>query len=445
MFNVKDKKVLVVGLGASGYAAAELSARKGAVVGITESSDNKEVRERLSRLSRYHPRYEIGRHTEEFCGSADLVVTSPGIDPGVLPLKVARKEGKEIIGELELAYRFCEAPIIAVTGTNGKSTTTELIGNIISRSGRHVVVCGNIGNPLSGEVNRLKKDSIAVVEVSSFQMETVKEFRPHIGVLLNVAEDHYERHGDFETYKAEKFRMFGNQSESDWAVLHSDLKGDPIARRIRAQKIFFGGPGSEASVEGGRVIMDIGGAGRVVIEEKDIPIRGVHNMENVACAILVSRIMGVEDRHAHEGVANFKGLSHRFERVTELGGVEFIDDSKATNIDATRRALESIDRKVVLIAGGRDKGGDYEAIFDLVKEKVKAMVVIGEASEKIKSAFSGAVTVVSAGDMSEAVKMSMREASEGEAVLLSPMCSSFDMFTDYKHRGRVFREEVERL
>ena len=420
-------------------------ARKGAVVRITESSDSKEVRERLSRLSRYRPQAETGRHTEEFCRDADLVVASPGIDPGSLPLAVSRKDGKEIIGELELAYRFCEAPIIAITGTNGKSTTTELIGNIISRSGRHAVVCGNIGNPLSGEVDRLKKDSIAVVEVSSFQLETVKEFKPYIGVLLNVSEDHYERHGNLEAYKAEKFRVFGNQSEDDWAVLHSDFRNDPMTRRIKGQTVFFGGPGSEVFAEHGRVIMDIGGAGRIVIEGKDMPIKGIHNMENVACAILVSRIMGVEDRYLREGVMNFKGLSHRFEKVAELDGIEFIDDSKATNIDATRRALESVDRKVVLIAGGRDKGGDYGAIFDLVKEKVKAMVVIGEASEKIKNAFSPAVTVIPAGDMSEAVERSVQAASAGEAVLLSPMCSSFDMFTDYKHRGKVFREEVKKL
>lgn len=441
--NVKNKKVLVVGLGASGYAAAELLVRKGAKVRVTESDDSAELRERLDSLSPYQVKAELGGHTGHFCGGADLVVASPGIDPGVLPISAARKQGIPVWGELELGGSFCRAPVIAITGTNGKSTTTELIGRIISLSGRHAVVCGNIGNPLCGEVASLTKESVAVVEVSSFQLETIKDFKPCIAVLLNVSEDHYERHGSYDKYKAEKFRIFSNQSGEDWAVLHSQFYGDPLTEGIRGQVLFFGAEkGKEISGEGSTVF-DMGGDG--VIDPEDIPLRGAHNLDNVICAILVSRIMGVGDRYIREGIMTFKGLGHRFETVGDLGGIEFIDDSKATNIDATRWALESMDKKVVLIAGGRDKGGDYLSILPVASEKVKAMVLIGEARERIKDAFSPSIPVLAAEDMAEAVKRASAVAKEGEAVLLSPMCSSFDMYSSYRERGEAFQGEVRKL
>ncbi|MEA3489133.1 MAG: UDP-N-acetylmuramoyl-L-alanine--D-glutamate ligase [Candidatus Omnitrophota bacterium] len=442
MIDVKGKKVLVVGLGISGYAAAELLSLKGARVRITESEDTAKLRERLEKLADYRVRSELGGHTKPFCADAELVVTSPGVDPGALPLSLAAKKGIPVVGELELGYWFCRAPIIAVTGTNGKSTTTEMIGRIISLSGRHAVVCGNIGNPLSGEVGELADESIAVVEVSSFQLETIKRFRPHIAVLLNVSEDHRERHGSYGCYKAQKFRIFENQTGEDRAVLHSDFYGDPMTEKIKSQLLFFGSEKkSHTAAKGFGMSSACSGTGGIVKAE-EIPLEGVHNMNNVICSVLVSRIMGIGDRYIREGIVTFRGLDHRFEKIGSFGGVEFIDDSKATNIDATRWALESVDRKVVLIAGGRDKGGNYFSILPLAKEKVKAMVLIGEAREKIKIAFSESIPVLTANDMAEAVRRACAVAREGEAVVLSPMCSSFDMFSSYKERGEVFQREV---
>jgi UDP-N-acetylmuramoylalanine--D-glutamate ligase len=445
MMELGNKKVLVVGLGVSGYAAAELVARKGGRVKITESADTCEVRERLEKLAPYRLQFEVGGHTEGFCSDAELVIISPGVDAQSLPLSIARRKRIPIVGELELGYWFCRAPIIAVTGTNGKSTTVELIGRILSLSGRHTVVCGNIGNPLSGEVHLLAEDSVAVVEVSSFQLETIKEFKPYIAVVLNIAEDHYQRHGNYDIYRTEKFKIFKNQSAGDWAVLHSDFYGDPQVEDIKGKLIFFGAEKAEVAVEKDGVAVEIGGRKEIILRTEEVPLKGLHNLDNVACSVLVSRIMGVDSGFICKGVRTFKGLGHRFERIGVFRGVEFIDDSKATNIDATRRALESMDRKVILIAGGRDKGGDYDSILPLVKEKVKTMVLIGEARDKIKSAFSPEVPVLAAENMADAVDMAFTEAGEGETVMLSPMCSSFDMFRDYKQRGEAFQREVRKL
>ncbi|MGB2601930.1 MAG: UDP-N-acetylmuramoyl-L-alanine--D-glutamate ligase [Candidatus Omnitrophota bacterium] len=442
MFDVKNKKIIVVGLGLSGRAAAQLLSERGAEVKVTESAEHEKVQKHLDALTGCSIEFELGRHTEEFCKDAYMVVTSPGVDPEALPLTVARSRNIPIIGELELGYLFCCAPVIAITGTNGKSTTTELIGDILACSGKHTIVCGNIGNPLSGEVDKLTEDSVAVVEVSSFQLETIKDFRPYIGVLLNVSEDHYERHGNLDAYKMEKFKIFRNQASDDWAVLHSDFQKDSMASQVKSRTVFFGQKDSMVLAEDGRVVAD---AGKFILEECDIPLKGIHNMENVACAVLVSKIMGVTEENIREGISAFRALHHRFEKVAEFEGVEFIDDSKATNIDATRRALESMNKKVVLIAGGRDKGGDYRSILPLIKEKVKTVVVIGEASSNITSAFGETIPVVSADSMSDAVEVSMQTANSGEAVMLSPMCSSFDMYTDYKHRGKVFQQEVRKL
>ncbi len=442
---LRDKKVLVVGLGVSGSAAAELAARKGAKVRVTESDDTDEIRQRLEKLAPYRMQFETGGHTEAFCGGAELVVTSPGIDAQALPLSIARDRNIPVVGELELGYRFCPAPIIAVTGTNGKSTTTELIGRILSLSGRHTVVCGNIGNPLSGEVHLLAKESVAVAEVSSFQLETIKEFRPHVAALLNISEDHYRRHGNYDIYKAEKFRIFKNQSAEDWAVLHSDLRSDPATKEIKSRLVFFGPKEAEVVAEEDGISIRAGGEEKVILRKEEIPLNGRHNLDNVACSVLISRIMGVDDHFIREGVKTFRGLSHRFEKIGSFRGVEFIDDSKATNIDATRRALESMDKKVVLIAGGRDKGGDYLSVLPTVRQKVRAVVLIGEARDRIKNAFSSAVPVLAAEDMAGAVEMAFSAAEKGEAVMLSPMCSSFDMFSDYKQRGEAFQREVRRI
>ncbi|MBD3426214.1 MAG: UDP-N-acetylmuramoyl-L-alanine--D-glutamate ligase [Candidatus Omnitrophica bacterium] len=441
MIDLRGKKVLVVGLGSSGRSSAELLQSKGALVKITEGSDSDPIRKNLERVKDLAAGWEIGGHTEKFCLDTDLVVTSPGVDPQALPLDAAKAGKIPVIGELELGYLFTRAPIIAVTGTNGKSTTTKLIGRILSMSGRDAVVCGNIGNPLTGEVENLREDSIAVVEVSSFQLETVKRFRPFIAVLLNISEDHYDRHGDLARYTDEKFRIFANQLSDDWAVLHSSFRKEERTGAISSRKLFFGKEGPDMVIGDGTLVTPEG----VLLKESDMALKGVHNLENVASAAIAARIMGVDDGCIKEAVRGFSGLDHRFQTVSQIDGVRYIDDSKATNIDATQRALESVEGKVILIAGGRDKGGDYRSILRPVREKVKRIVAIGEAADKINEAFSSYIPVDSAKDMSEAIRVSAECAAAGDTVLLSPMCSSFDMFTDYKHRGVVFQREVRRM
>lgn len=445
-FDPKDKKVLIVGLGASGFAAALFLARRGAKIKISEQLDGVAVRQRLDALAPYNVKFQLGSHTPEFCGDAEMVVVSPGVDASSPPLRAAVKSSVPIIGEMELGFMFCKAPVIAITGTNGKTTTTELIGRIISVSGKHTVVCGNIGNPLTGEVDTLTSDSVAVVEVSSFQLETIKTFKPRVSVMLNVTEDHYERHGNLGKYKAAKFRIFEKQDEHDWAVLNSSFRGDGLLNLVHSKKLFFGLSGDEAAcVKDGWLMVNIEDTVSRIMKWEEGQLEGEHNMENVACAALVAKIMGVSDDFIREGIRTFKGLGHRFERIGIFDGVEFIDDSKGTNIDATKRALESMDKKVVLIAGGRDKGGDYGSVRELVKNKVKTMVLIGEAAEKMKKVFSPAVPVIVAENMRDAVKIAASAAHGEDAVLLSPMCSSFDMFSSYKERGEVFQREVREL
>ncbi|MDD3088400.1 MAG: UDP-N-acetylmuramoyl-L-alanine--D-glutamate ligase [Candidatus Omnitrophica bacterium] len=444
MTDLEGKRVLIVGLGASGYAAAELLAKKGAEIKISEQLDGVAVRQRLDLLAPYGVKAQIGMHTADFCGDVDLVVVSPGVDSGSPALRAALKEGVPVIGEMELGFSLSPATMIAITGTNGKTTTTELIGRIMTVSGKHTIVCGNIGNPLTGEISKLTPDSVAVVEVSSFQLETIKKFKPRVAILLNVTEDHYDRHGNIRKYKGVKFKIFENQDESDWAVLNASFREDPLLSGVRSRKVFFGLSGKEdAFVQDGWLTVRFGDEISKILKWEGSLIEGAHNMENVACAALAAKIMGVSDQFIREGIMTFRGLGHRFERLGTFRGIEYIDDSKGTNIDATRRALESLEKKVVLIAGGRDKGGDYSSVVDVVKDKVKTMVLIGEAQEKMKKTFSSAVPVVLARNMKDAVRIASASAASGDAVLLSPMCSSFDMFSSYKERGEVFQREVK--
>ncbi|MCK4852229.1 MAG: UDP-N-acetylmuramoyl-L-alanine--D-glutamate ligase, partial [Candidatus Omnitrophica bacterium] len=377
MMDFKDKKVLVIGLGASGCAAAGFLAGKGAIVRVTENAGGPDIGRRAETLKSPRISIETGGHTKGFCADAEIAVVSPGVDVKSRELTAVLPEGIRIIGELELGFMFCPAPVVAVTGTNGKSTTVELIGRILSFSGKHVVVCGNIGPPFTGRVEELRRDSIAVVEVSSFQLETIRDFRPEIAVLLNVTEDHYDRHRSYNEYKKEKFRIFMNQDKNDWAVVYSDMRADGSLKGIKSRLAFFGRDKGMVKIKGADIIAEAGpGEPGFIMKTSEVPLRGGHNLDNVLCSILVSRIMGVDSGPVRKALSTFKGLEHRFESVGFLNGVEYIDDSKATNIDATKRALESLNKKTVLIAGGRDKGGDYRSILPLIREKVKMLVVM---------------------------------------------------------------------
>ena len=443
--DVKGKKILVVGLGSSGFSSAVLLSEKGAEVKVTDASDSEEIERKSKILREMGARVETGGHTKDFCEGQELVVMSPGVDRSIISGMLDKKKDIPVLGEMELGYLFCPAPIIAITGTNGKTTVTSLIGDIIALSGRHTIVCGNIGNPLTGEIGKISENSTVVLEVSSFQLEGIRSFTPRTAVLLNVTDDHYDRHGGFESYKELKFGIFSCQSISDNAVLNSDFRQDPSVKNIKSKIFFYGGTGCRYVADAGSVIFSHDGKDEVIITDKDTSLRGKHNMENIACCCQVAEIEGIPLSVVKKAVKDFRGLEHRFQEVGTFGGVVFIDDSKATNVDAAKRALESVNKRVVLIAGGRDKLGNYGVLNDLVKEKVSALVVIGEARERIKRAFSGLVKVYEAGTMEEAVEISISEAKSGEAVMLSPMCSSFDMFDSYAERGRVFRESVRRI
>jgi len=445
MLDIENKRILVLGLGVSGYAAAKFLTEKGCSLSISDNGDSPEIKKRAEELSQEGAGCEFGGHSQAFFKEADIVVVSPGVDTRPLCSSGVLPADSTLISTLELGYMFCKSPIIGVTGTNGKSTVTELIGSMISGSGRHTVVCGNIGNPLIGEVKNLTEKSIAIVEVSSFQLEAVREFRPRIAIVLNVAEDHYDRHSGYDEYKRSKFKIFDNQKENDWALLHYSLREDPLTGDILSKKLYFGREGDSAKVYDNAVIIDTAGVSEEIKVGEGISLKGAHNVANIACAALAARIIGVEKDVIQKAVTDFKILGHRFEFIDNIRNIDLIDDSKATNIDATRCALESLDKKVTLIAGGRDKGGDYASISRTIKEKVRTLVLIGEASERIKDAFGSIVPSVRAKDMKEAVSLAFENARAGEAIMLSPMCSSFDMFSSYSERGEAFKREVRAI
>jgi UDP-N-acetylmuramoylalanine--D-glutamate ligase len=372
---------------------------------------------------------EIGGHTMDSLAGSSLVVLSPGVEWSSPVLKWAKESEIPITGEMELGYRFCKGRIIAVTGTNGKSTVTALIGEILKDAGLDAIVCGNIGNSLCGEIPRIKKSTWVVLEVSSFQLETIEEFKPHIAVILNITDDHLDRYKNFEDYFGEKLKIFRSQDENDLLILNRDAGNlEPLKNKARAKVLFY------SKSDAGKYPY-LGQA----------RLKGAHNVENMLAAILAAKAAGAGDAAMRETIKNFLPLPHRFETVDVIDSVEYIDDSKGTTVDSTLRALQSCARPVILIAGGRDKSSDYSVIKDIVKDKVRGLVLIGEASAKIKSVLGAVVDTCEARSMEEAVRKGASLAKKGYIVLLSPMCSSFDMFTSYSHRGEVFKKAVGNL
>jgi len=444
----KGKKVTVVGLAKSGIAAALLLKKSGAEVWATDSADSESLRKAKDLLESKGIKTEIGRHTVEFIKGKSLLVVSPGVPENSPAFKSAAKYKIPVIGEIELGYLCCGSPIIAVTGTNGKSTTTTLIGEILKKGGKRVVVCGNIGNPFCAEIDKIKKNSIVVLEVSSFQLESIKLFRPHVAVALNVSQNHFDRHPDLQAYVRAKSRIFENQKKNDWAVLNHD---DPIVERFKAKTkakvVFFSRKDKKAAsyFEGGSLFISEAGKAQKICDASELKIKGTHNIENVLACLCVAHIFGITPKKIKEALVGFKGLEHRFEHVTVVRGVEFINDSKATTVLAAVMAIESCHKPVILIAGGHDKGSDFRKARHAIGAKVKKLVLIGEAKEKLKKHLKGAAPYIFAKTMEEAVKKAFIEASEGDCVLLSPMCASFDMFRNFEERGRVFKEIIRDL
>ncbi|MCM8770763.1 MAG: UDP-N-acetylmuramoyl-L-alanine--D-glutamate ligase [Candidatus Omnitrophica bacterium] len=408
----KGKKVGVVGLAKSGLAASLLLKDLGAQVWVTDVNDNDTLRKNLSILnSQGINKVELGRHSEEFIKGKDLLVVSPGVSNASWVILRAEELRIPIISEIELAYLVCPAKIIAVTGTNGKTTVTTLIGRVIQASGKKAVVCGNIGNPFTQEVGKLKEGDFVSLEVSSFQLERIKDFKPFISVILNFTPDHLDRYKDIQEYLAAKKRIYINQDSSDFVVLnYDDLTLRNLNKEIKANVRYF----------------------------KERP----NFNPNQSAVIEVADILGIERDLCLEILHNFKGIEHRLESVLEFNRIEFINDSKATNVDSTIWALKNIQKPINLIAGGRDKGIDYALVGNFVKDKVKTLILIGEAKDKIKNVLGKIVPCLEATSLEEAVKIAYENADAGDCVLLSPMCASFDMFLNYEERGRVFKKAV---
>jgi UDP-N-acetylmuramoylalanine--D-glutamate ligase len=449
------KHIVVVGLARSGLAVTRFLKEAGARVTITDRAAEAELKPFMGPAQVLGVDLELGGHRAATFRSADLVVISPGV-PHTLPVfQPARDRGIELIGEMELASRFIKKPIVAVTGTNGKTTVTELVGRMLSASGKRVFVGGNIGNPLIEIAGKDDGLDVVVAEVSSFQLDTIVTFHAHVAVLLNITPDHLDRYADFEAYGRSKGRIFENQGSADFAIGPGD---DPRVREyhrgIDSRMLAFypesadiGQPESGAVITPSQIAVAIPGRMRGTIDLTRTGLTGPHNRENIAAAGLAALAAGGTLQGVQSALDAFQALPHRIETVRTVHGIRFVNDSKATNVDAVIRALECFDGAVVLIMGGRNKGYDFAALREPVQRRVKKLVVIGEAAEEILAALGGAPAqgAEKAADLQQAVQHAYESAASGDTVLLSPACASFDMFTSYAERGERFRRLVEGL
>ncbi len=465
--DVKGKKVIVVGLARSGVGAANLLHKLGALVTVTDKKKSEELGPYLEELQ---PgiRYSLGGHPAELFETADLIVVSPGVPLSIAPLKAASERGAAIIGELELAYQSAfshKTAFLAITGTNGKSTTTSLLDAMLKRGGFSTLMGGNIGNSLTHallEINgrSMQFPQFIVAEVSSFQLNTAHAFKPRGAAILNITPDHLDRYASMSHYIDSKCRIFLNQDQQDFIVLNAD---DPMTveivkrtgsnlphkeRNHRGPRIFYFSRKKEitgAYYKDGVIYFSLPGLSAFTLHPSAFKIRGVHNIENAMAASVMALLAGCGPGAVADALAEFPGLEHRLEFVRDMDGVTFINDSKGTNVGAVVKSLESFNRPIVLIAGGRDKDGDFTGLRPFIRDKVKALVLIGEARDKIRKAVGDSTEIFMGNSLGEAVAKAKELASPGDVVLLSPACASFDMFRDFEHRGRQFKELVGNL
>ncbi len=442
------KKIVVIGMGKTGIATTVFLGSRGASVVVIDEKPQREWGDAFQQLA--GPLWlTVGNYDVTALAGVDLVVPSPGIPPHHEILLAAQEKNIPIISEIELAYRFIQVPIIAVTGTNGKTTTTTLLGQILAHAGKKVFVGGNIGNPLIEYAASLQADDFIVAEISSFQLQWIKTFRPHAAILLNITCDHVNYHGSFAAYRRVKARLFEHQSQSDLAILNAEddaLEG--LAPSIRAQVIPFS---SKRKLKAGIFLQD----NFIVYSKPDgdeecyplsmIHLPGLHNVENIMAAVAAARFCGCSPESIVEAVSNFRGLSHRIEFAGEKHSVKFYDDSKGTNVDAVLRALQTFSAPVILLLGGRDKDGNFEALQPQLRARTKEVVLFGEARDRIQPQIGDHVPVSKEITLKAAVEHAYRDARPGDVVLLSPGCASFDEFANYKERGNYFKEVVGNL
>jgi UDP-N-acetylmuramoylalanine--D-glutamate ligase len=449
----RGRRALVVGLGRSGLSASELLLRRGAVVRGSDRRPLAELDPRVEALESRGLEVVVGSQPPELVTGMDLLVVSPGVPPDLALLERARELGVPIWGELELGFREMRGTgtVVAVTGTKGKSTTSTLIAEMLRRAGREVRLAGNIGAPLVGELEGATPETVFVLEVSSFQLEHVVTFRPRVAVLLDVSPDHLDWHPSFEHYVAAKRRIFDRQEAGDWAVVYG---GNPLtvdmADKARSRKLYFdldclGDRLPHVHLEGPWIVRHEDGTTTALASLEEFQLLGRHNRLNAMAASATAALLGASGEALEEALEQFQGLPHALEPVAEVGGVRFFNDSKATNVTSVRAALESFDGGILLILGGRFKGGDLRDLRELVARKVKRVLAIGESREMVREALEGTAPVTICGDLEEAVREAHRAAVPGDVVLLSPAGSSFDMFRDYRERGETFRAIVRRL
>ncbi len=449
MNDVRGKRVLVVGLGRSGHAVALCLRRHGAVVTVTDIRPPAAFSAFLPELLAEKIGLELGSQRAEVFLAHDLVVVSPGVPWDLPQLEATRARGIPILPEIEVAGWYMSGPIVGITGSNGKTTTTTLLGKMLVASGLPTFVGGNIGVPLSSAVDRVTTDSIIVTELSSFQLEAIRDFRPHVAVMLNLSPNHLDRHSSFEAYAQAKRQIFRNQRVDDYAILNADdswVRG--LGPALAARKVFFSRLQQlpcGVFVSNGSVVYRMGHLERVILETRDVRLRGGFNLEDVLGATAAACVLGADFDAVRSAVREFQGVEHRLEYVRGISGVEFYNNSKATSVDATLKSLEAFEQGVHLILGGKDKGAPYVPLRPLLEDRVREVLLIGAAADRIAQELSGAVELIRAGNLESAVLKAFQRARPGDVVLLAPACSSFDQFQDYEHRGRVFKESVERL
>ncbi len=446
---IEGKNVTVFGMARSGVAVAKLLRKNGADVLVTDIRKEEELKPEINLLTSLNIDLELGSHPPRVVDRKDYLVLSPGVSSDIPILRKAKAAGIPVFSEIEVAFWLCQAQIAGITGSNGKTTTCTLLGEILKKGDRECRVAGNIGVPFSSVVEEVSSSGIVVLELSSFQLENIEEFKPKVAALLNVSPDHLDRYPDVDSYTEAKLKVFQNQSPSDFAILNmDDDESRKASKRCKAQTIFFSTerePEKGSFVKDGKLVLRLDGKIEEMSDIEKIGIKGPHNLSNAACACCVAATLGIAKESIGQALRSFTGVEHRLEEVKIISGIRFVNDSKATNVKSVWYALESIPERILLIAGGRDKGGDFTQLREKAKEKVKSLVLIGEAKEKIDEALGDLVQSVRADDLKQAVKKAYQMASPGECVLLSPGCASFDMFEDYEHRGRVFKSAVRDL
>jgi len=446
--DLKNKRVLVVGLGKSGVASALFLESRGAIVTVSDAKPADQLAKEIPVLLDHGIAVETGGHGDRTFRGQDLIVVSPGIPADVDPLAQARALGEQVIGEIELAYEFLPGPIVAITGSNGKTTTTALTSEIITTSGFKTLTGGNIGTPAISLADQATPESVAVLEVSSFQLETIRHFRPKVALILNITPDHLDRHRTFEAYVNAKARIFENQTAADFLVLNAEDKTCvALAERAKSQVYWFS---NRKEVERGAFVWNgeiqfRDGKTQSIMPVSELSLKGAHNVENALAAVCAGMLMRCDPARIRQAVRNFKAVEHRLEYVATVRGVEYYNDSKATNVDATMKALESFPANIHLILGGKDKGSDYRVLNSLLRERVKAAYTIGAAAEKIESQIRGATKIIHAETLQNAIQKAASSARAGDVILLAPACSSFDQFENYEHRGQVFKQSVASL